>query len=161
MGALATVLWMCSPAAGVQSMAGTPRDDSQPPLVLVVDDYQDTRDVYARFLALSGFRAEQAHNGHEAIKKTRALLPDVILLDLLMPGLDGWEVARRLKTDELTRSVPIIAVTADATPSRHHIAKKAGCDSVMIKPCAPDALLMEIRRVLKSVGSPVELSDPA
>ena len=80
--------------------------DSSKPLVLVVDDYQDAREMYAEYLEFSGFRVEQATNGAEALDKAFALLPDVILMDLSLPIIDGWEATRRLKGDERTRTSP-------------------------------------------------------
>jgi CheY-like chemotaxis protein len=70
------------------------------PLVLVVEDYQDAREMYAAYLSFSGYRVAEATNGIEAIEKTVELMPDIILMDLALPRMDGWEATRRLKENE-------------------------------------------------------------
>jgi CheY-like chemotaxis protein len=118
------------------------------PLVLVVDDFADNRDMYARFLEFSGFRASQAANGQEALDKAFAERPDLVVMDLSLPGLDGWEATRRLKADERTKDVPVVAVTGHALEGSRETATKAGCDGYIAKPCLPADLVTEIRRVL-------------
>ena len=111
------------------------------PVVLLVEDDRDGRLMYAEWLQQSGFRVEQAHNGLQALERAFDLLPDAILTDLNIPGIDGYELTRRLKTDARTRHIPILAVTGYAPftndPSR---AERAGCDAVLTKPCLPDDL---------------------
>jgi two-component system, cell cycle response regulator DivK len=120
----------------------------QPPLILVVDDYQDAREMYAEYLQFSGFRVAEARNGNEAVDQAFALKPDLILMDLSLPGMDGWEATRRLKADESTRHIPIVALTGHALAGASDGAKKAGCDSFVTKPCLPDDLVVEVRRML-------------
>src|SRR5687768_11167902 len=96
-----------------ESSGGKVKSD-KPPLVLVVDDFADNRDMYARFLEFSGFRASQAANGQEALDKAFAERPDLVVMDLSLPGLDGWEATRRLKADARTKDVPVVAVTGHA-----------------------------------------------
>ena len=122
--------------------------DAQLPLVLVVEDYQDTREMYAAYLQFSGFRVAEAANGLEALEKTRELLPDIILMDLALPKIDGWEATRRLKADERTRHIPIVALTGHALAGHAEGARQAGCDAFVTKPCLPDALVAEIQRML-------------
>ena len=122
--------------------------DQQPPLILVVDDYQDAREMYAEYLQFSGFRVAEARNGNEAVDQAFALKPDLILMDLSLPGMDGWEATRRLKADESTRHIPIVALTGHALAGASDGAKKAGCDSFVTKPCLPDDLVVEVRRML-------------
>jgi CheY-like chemotaxis protein len=117
-------------------------------LVLVVDDYQDARELYAEYFAFSGFRVAEAANGVEAIEKALALVPDIILMDLSLPGIDGWEATRRLKANPQTRHIPIVALTSHALPGFSDTAKKAGCDAFVTKPCLPDKLVDEVRRLL-------------
>jgi two-component system cell cycle response regulator DivK len=117
-------------------------------LILVVDDFADNRDMYARFLEFSGFRAETASNGEEALEKAFALRPDLVVMDLSLPGLDGWEATRRLKRDERTKHTPVVAVTGHAFTGSEKSATDAGCDGYISKPCLPADLLLEIRRVL-------------
>lgn len=118
------------------------------PLVLVVEDYQDAREMYAAYLQFSGFEVAEAANGVDAVAKTRELLPDIVLMDLALPQMDGWEATRRLKGDPATRHIPIVALTGHALAGHAEGAKLAGCDAFVTKPCLPDALVAEIRRLL-------------
>lgn len=120
------------------------------PLVLVVEDYQDAREMYAAYLQFSGYRVAEATNGLEAIERATELLPDIILMDLALPKMDGWEATRRLKHDEKTRHIPIVALTGHALAGHAEGARQAGCDSFVTKPCLPDALVAEIKRMLAS-----------
>src|SRR6266496_4529815 len=126
-------------------------------VVLLVDDYPDAREMYAEYLEFSGFDIVQAGNGVEAIERALDSHPDVILMDLSLPVMDGWEATRRLKADERTKSIPVLAVTGHALTGVSNDAKKAGCDGFITKPCLPEDLVKEIRKVL--AGG--EASDPA
>ena len=117
-------------------------------LVLVVEDYQDAREMYAAYLQFSGFDVAEAQNGVEAVEKTTELLPDIVLMDLALPRMDGWEATRRLKADARTRHIPIVALTGHALAGHAEGAREAGCDAFVTKPCLPDALVAEIRRLL-------------
>lgn len=125
-----------------------PAETPLAPLVLVVDDVAHGREIFAEYLEFRGFRVATAADGLEALDKAFELLPDVILMDLSLPGLDGWEATRRLKSDERTKTIPVIALTAHALASAHDKAKAAGCDSVVTKPCVPRDLETEVRRQL-------------
>ena len=120
------------------------------PLVLVVDDYEDAREMYSESLLVLGFRVATACDGVEAVAKARALAPDVILMDLSLPGIDGWEATRLLKADDLTRHIPVVALTGHAPGHAADRAKAAGCDRLLIKPALPDQVVAEVRRVLAS-----------
>ena len=120
------------------------------PLILVVDDYQDAREMYAEYLQFSGFRVAEARNGNEAVEQAFALKPDLILMDLSLPGMDGWEATRRLKADSATKHIPIVALTGHALAGASEGARKAGCDSFVTKPCLPDDLVVEVRRMLSA-----------
>jgi CheY-like chemotaxis protein len=122
--------------------------DTHEPLVLVVEDYQDAREMYAAYLQYAGFRVAEATNGLEAIEQSVALKPDIILMDLALPKVDGWEATRRLKEDERTRDIPIVALTGHALAGHAEGARRAGCDAFVTKPCLPDELVAEIRRML-------------
>ena len=119
------------------------------PVVLLVEDDRDGRLMYAEWLRQSGFHVEQAHNGLQALERAFDLLPDAILTDLHIPGIDGYELTRRLKTDERTQHIPILAVTGYAPftndPSR---ADRAGCDAILHKPCQPDDLEFTLRALI-------------
>lgn len=123
-------------------------DRARRPLVLVVEDYQDAREMYCEYLRFSGFDVIEASNGLEAIERATADLPDIILMDLALPRMDGWEATRRLKADARTSPIPIVALTGHALPGFSDSAQQAGCDSFVTKPCLPDALVAEIRRML-------------
>jgi two-component system cell cycle response regulator DivK len=125
------------------------------PLILVVDDYQDAREMYAEYLQFSGFRVAEARNGNEAVERAFELQPDLILMDLSLPGMDGWEATRQLKSDERTRRIPVVALTGHALAGASEGAKKAGCDSFVTKPCLPDDLVVEVRRMLNAVQKQV------
>ena len=124
--------------------------DQNAPLILVVDDYQDAREMYAEYLQFSGFRVAEAKNGNEAVDQAFALKPDLILMDLSLPGMDGWEATRLLKADQTTRHIPIVALTGHALAGASEGARKAGCDSFVTKPCLPDDLVVEVRRMLSA-----------
>ena len=121
------------------------------PLILVVDDYQDAREMYAEYLQFSGFRVAEARNGNEAVAQAFSLRPDLIRMDLSLPGMDGWEATRVLKADERTKHIPVVALTGHALAGASEGARKAGCDSFVTKPCLPDDLVVEVRRMLETV----------
>jgi CheY-like chemotaxis protein len=122
--------------------------ETHTPLVLVVEDYQDAREMYAAYLQFSGYRVAEAADGLEALDKTRELMPDIILMDLALPKMDGWEATRQLKADDKTKHIPIVALTGHALAGFAEGARQAGCDSFVTKPCLPDALVVEIQRML-------------
>ena len=119
------------------------------PLILIVDDFADNREMYTQFLEFSGFRVAEAQNGHEALDRAFQLRPDLIVMDLSLPGLDGWEATRRLKADDRTRDIPIIALTGHALAGHSKGAIDAGCDAFITKPCLPERLMEEIKSMLK------------
>lgn len=118
------------------------------PLVLIVEDQPDLRRLYAEELTLSGFDVIQAENGADAIARTSSHTPDVVLMDLSLPVVDGWEATRRIKKDLRTAHIPIVALTAHDGSGELERATSAGCDWFVPKPCPPHALIMEVRRVL-------------
>ncbi len=118
------------------------------PLVLVVEDYPDAREMYCEYLRFSGFRVAEARNGEEALEKAFTLLPDVVLMDLALPLMDGWEATRRLKSDRRTADILVVALTGHALAGHAEGARRAGCDAFVTKPCLPDDLVDEIRRLL-------------
>ena len=128
-------------------------------LVLVVEDYQDAREMYMAYLQFSGYRVAEATDGFEAVEKTIELLPDIILMDLALPRMDGWEATRRLKSDERTKDIPIVALTGHSLAGFAEGARLAGCDAFVTKPCLPDALVAEIQRMLASRGRPAGESE--
>jgi two-component system, cell cycle response regulator DivK len=119
------------------------------PIVLVVDDFADNREMYSEYLSFSGYEVIEARNGMEAIEAAQQRMPDIIIMDLSLPVMDGWEATRQLKADERTRRIPVVALTGHALAGHSKGAKEAGCDSFLAKPCLPDQLVAEIRRMLE------------
>jgi CheY-like chemotaxis protein len=124
-------------------------EGTKAPLVLVVEDYPDAREMYCEYLRFSGFRVAEARNGEEALEKAFTLLPDVVLMDLALPLMDGWEATRRLKSDRRTADILVVALTGHALAGHAEGARRAGCDAFVTKPCLPDDLVDEIRRLLE------------
>jgi two-component system, cell cycle response regulator DivK len=118
-------------------------------LVLVVDDFHDNREMYTQYLSFAGYRVAEAVDGEDALSKARGLLPDVIVMDLSLPRLDGWEATRRLKKDPLTAAIPVIALTGHAMGGHAEGAMEAGCDAFVTKPCVPSDLEARVREMLE------------
>ncbi len=116
------------------------------PLVLVVDDFEDNRVMYVEYLQFQGFSVAEAVNGAEALARAQELLPAVIIMDLSLPVMDGWEATRRLKADPRTASAVVIALTGHAEPAHAQKAREAGCDDFIAKPCLPEDLVQKIRQ---------------
>ena len=132
-----------------------PSGDSGP-IVLLVEDDQDGRRMYADWLTGAGFRVSQAHNGLQALERAVDSLPDVVVTDLNIPGIDGFELTRRLKQDPRTRDIPVLAVTGYAAfaadPDR---ARRAGIEAVLPKPCSPGDLETAIRSLIRERSRPM------
>ena len=123
------------------------------PRVLLVDDYPDAREMYSEYLQFSGFDVVEAANGIEALASALERTPDIILMDLSLPVMDGWEATRRLRADDRTASIPVVALTGHALAGISEGAKRAGCDAFVTKPCLPEDLVKEIRKVLDENSS--------
>jgi CheY-like chemotaxis protein len=113
--------------------------------VLVVDDSADIRELWRLWLTFWGFSVHEARNGYDAIQKATELQPDLILMDLWMPVVDGVEAMRRQKADSRTSHVPVLAVSAQSHAPDSSAALAAGADAFLTKPCDPDRLLDHIR----------------
>ena len=122
---------------------------SERPCVLLVDDYPDAREMYSEYLQYSGFDVLEAGNGIEALQQAIDREPDIILMDLSLPVMDGWEATRRLKADPRTARIPVVALTGHALAGISEGARRAGCDAFVTKPCLPEDLVKEIRKVLE------------
>lgn len=118
------------------------------PLILIVEDHADLRQLYVAELLNSGFDVIEAGNGEDAVSSASARCPDVVLMDLGLPGVDGWEATRRLKKDARTAHIPVVALTAYDGAGELERATSVGCEWLVPKPCPPDALITELRRVL-------------
>ena len=125
--------------------SGKEKTDANAPLILVVDDFEDNRAMYVEYLQFQGFRVEEAVNGEEAVKLAQLHMPDVIVMDLSLPVMDGWEATRRVKSDPKTKDIRVIALTGHAEPAHAKKALDAGCDDFVAKPCLPDQLAARIR----------------
>lgn len=122
--------------------------DTAKPIVLFADDYPDALDVWTLYLSAAGFTVLTASDGPGALAETERATPDVIVLDLEMPGLSGYEVARELRARPATQSTPLIAATGHSHARQLDEALTCGFDAVIVKPCDPGALVAEIRRLL-------------
>lgn len=114
--------------------------------VLIVDDYPDAREMYSEFLRFSGYDVVEAGDGREALQRAFETSPDIILMDLSLPVMDGWEATRRLKADERTSSIPVVVLTGRTLTQDE--AADAKYDSYVTKPCLPEDLVAEIRSLL-------------
>jgi CheY-like chemotaxis protein len=119
------------------------------PLVLIVEDDPETRHYYAEAFNRSGFETDEAHNGHQALAKALGVQrPDLILTDIAVPGIDGIELCRKLRADDRTRSIPVLAITGYEDRHYPDRVRTAGADHVLMKPCEWDVLVSEARRLL-------------
>jgi CheY-like chemotaxis protein len=116
--------------------------------VLLVEDNEMNRDMLSRRLIRRGFQVVFAMDGQQGIDLARSERPDVILMDMSLPIIDGWEASRRLKADDATRSVPVIGLTAHAMSGDREKAIEAGCDDYDTKPVELDRLICKIERLL-------------
>ncbi len=132
---------------------GTPRRR----LILVVEDAPDARELYAQYLTYAGFSVVTAINGHEAVKLARMLRPDLILMDIRLPGMDGLEAAADLKDDPSLAHTLIVAITADPSDETCARARQAGCSAYITKPALPQHVAAYITQMLK--GETVRMPD--
>jgi two-component system, cell cycle response regulator DivK len=128
-------------------------DEVRRPTVLVIEDDQPARKLYAEMLKDKGFNVAEAHNGWQAVEKAAELLPEVIVTDLGLPGIDGFEVCRRIHGDNRTRHIPLVAITgryvSEADMAR---AQREGCHAVLVKPLDAEHFVAEVRDVLRGDG---------
>jgi two-component system cell cycle response regulator DivK len=119
-------------------------------LALLVDRDTDTRAMYAQYLRLAACDIAEAEDGPDALAKALSRHPDVIVTETRLSGIDGYQLCSLLRHDPTTHSIPIVVVTGDAFPADVERARKAGADAVLVKPCLPERLLVEMRRVLET-----------
>ena len=124
----------------------TPAERS--PVVLIVDDHEDTRQMSLLVLRSQGFSATAACGGEAGFACACEQQPDVIVTDLAMPDVDGWDFVKKLSSDERTRHIPIVMVTACGTEAVRQRARAEGVASFFFKPCSPDVLAAELRRLV-------------
>ncbi len=118
--------------------------------ILLVEDNDDNQEIYRIILAHHGYDVLQAYDGGSGVELARAHGPDLILMDLTMPVLDGLEATRLLKADPATAAIPIVALTAHTESEDVAAAAEAGCDAFLSKPVEPQRVAAEVRRLLKS-----------
>ena len=116
--------------------------------VLLVEDNEMNRDMLSRRLIRRGFQVVFAMDGQQGVDLARSERPDIILMDMSLPVIDGWEATRRVKADDVTRSVPVIGLTAHAMAGDREKAIEAGCDDYDTKPVELDRLIGKIERLL-------------
>lgn len=122
--------------------------------LLLVEDNEMNRDMLSRRLLRKGYEVVMAVDGQQALDMAVAQGPDLILMDMSLPVLDGWEATRRLKADEATRSIPVIALTAHAMAEDEKRAREVGCDDYDTKPIELTRLLEKIEALLGRAGEP-------
>ena len=127
-----------------------------PVSILVVDDSPDAREMLGEYLAFRGFAVTEATHGAEAVEIARRVKPRIVLMDLSMPGMDGWEATRQLKADPATKDVIVIAVSAHAFTNERARAEDAGCDAFVVKPFDLTTLADALDRVVKSGRTAVD-----
>jgi CheY-like chemotaxis protein len=123
--------------------------------VLLVEDNEDNRTVYRTILEHFGYGVIEARNGEDGVRMAREEHPDLILMDISIPVIDGWEATRMLKGDEQTSAIPIIALTAHALATDRAKATEVGCDGYLAKPCEPRRVVAEVEKFIGS-GREVE-----
>jgi two-component system, cell cycle response regulator DivK len=116
--------------------------------ILVVEDHEDNRQILRDLLGNAGYHMIEAETGEDGLAAAAAQQPDLILMDIQLPGIDGYETTRRLKADPALRAVPIIVVTSYALSGDDIKAREAGCDAYVTKPYSPRQLLAKIREYL-------------
>ena len=116
--------------------------------VLLVEDNEDNRTIYSTMLRHLGYQVIEAVDGLQAVALARSEHPDVILMDISIPGIDGWEATRVLREDPSTRDTPIIALTAHALSDDRERAAEVGFSSYLAKPIEPNAVVAEVRRLI-------------
>ena len=129
------------------------RRPSESPAVIVIDDDADARRIYSEFLRAKGFTVFTAPDGRTGLTKTVELLPDVIVLDLAMPKVDGWTVLKHVRESSLTAHIPVVVVSAMSDV--RDAAFDAGCDAYLMKPCGPDVLYLQLRALMRLRGESI------
>lgn len=123
-------------------------------LVLIVDDFDDTRALYTDYFETCGFEVLGAGNGREALERCFAHRPDLVVMDLALPIVDGWEATRALKDDPRSREIPIVVLTGYASAGAKARARAAGCDAFLLKPSTPAEVMRTVRRLIDDPSRP-------
>lgn len=137
-----------------------PRNIPFRPLVLVVDDDDDTREMYLMSLAALGFEVSAVAACAQACRQAWEMHPDIIVADLPLREADGWQLLQDLQLQPRTRHIPVVLLTGHAAPTVRERAEREGCAAFFVKPCLPDELALELRRVLDSAIGPLDFPTP-
>jgi two-component system cell cycle response regulator DivK len=124
-----------------------------PKKILVVEDDPDNRRIVAKVLSVEGYHVVEATDGIEALEQARVEHPDLILMDLALPNMDGWEATRQLKGNAETRAIPVVALTAVAMRGDEEQARAAGCDDYLPKPARPAAIRAVVKKYVGGATS--------
>ena len=116
--------------------------------ILLIEDHRDTRDVYGTLLRHTGYRVLEAKDGGEGVRLAREHNPDLVVMDLRLPIVDGWQATELLKQDSSTAHIPVIVVTTHVHNFDRSRAQELGCNGFLTKPCRPTDLVGEIQRLL-------------
>jgi DNA-binding response OmpR family regulator len=119
--------------------------------VIVIEDDLDARQIYSEYLRMKGWTVFTAADGRSGLNKTMELTPDVVVLDLAMPKVDGWTVLKQLRESSMTAQIPVVIVSAMS--DARDAAFMAGCDAYLAKPCPPDVLHLQLRAVVRLKSS--------
>ena len=128
------------------------------PIILLVDDNEDNRLIYRAMLEHHGFHVLAVADGESALRAARRSRPALVLMDIDLPGMDGWTATALLRSDPITRDAAVIALTARDDESDIDRALALGCSAYLVKPCAPGTVTAEVTRVLRARGRDVETS---
>lgn len=123
------------------------------PTILLVEDNPDNRTIYGTILRHVGYNVAEAGTGEEGLRLARELVPSLVLMDVAMPGIDGWEATRILKADPSTAGIPVVALTAHAMTEDRRRAEEVGCDGYLSKPIEPRRVVEEVRRLLEQAAA--------
>ena len=118
------------------------------PLILLVDDFDDARDMYREYLQFRGLRVITADGGRQSVDLAKHHRPDLILMDLRMPGVSGFDALKELRADDSLNGIPVVALTAQAMDDERRLVLRAGFDQMVSKPCLPDELFRIIAELL-------------
>ncbi|GAC1545035.1 MAG: hypothetical protein NVS3B10_09180 [Polyangiales bacterium] len=120
-----------------------------PALVLIIDDGEDNRAIYRTYLERAGYRVIEAADAIEGIAMAKELLPAIVVMDLSMPGVDGWEATRLLKAEPTTRGIGVVALSAFHEPASRRRAREAGAEFFLAKPCPPKELTLHVSECIR------------
>src|SRR5437773_6686411 len=132
-----------------------------PARILIVEDDQDIAQLVARYLDKAGYTTEILASGREALRTIGARVPDLLVLDLMLPHVDGLEICRAVRTNEKTAAVPIIMLTARAEESDRIVGLELGADDYVAKPFSPSELVARVRALLRPGARPAAAAGPA